>query len=71
MATPQSSSRFHSSQDQHRELAAKLADACVNHAYMADLWAVYFRRFEEVLAAERVGYLPGDASCFEPTAQQQ
>ena len=66
MATLQSSSRSHSSQDEHRALAA----ACVNPSYMADLWAVYFRRFEEVLAAEKVGYLPGDA-CFAPVAQHQ
>ena len=70
MATTQSSSTRYSPQD-NRELAIKLADACVNPSYMADLWTVYFRRFEEVLAAERVGYLQGDASCFEPTAQQQ
>jgi hypothetical protein len=70
MATTQSSSTRYSPQD-NRELAIKLADSCVNPSYMADLWAVYFRRFEGVLAAEKVGYLPGDASCFEPTAQQQ
>jgi hypothetical protein len=52
MATTQSSSTRYSPQD-NRELAIKLADACVNRSYMADLWAVYFRRFEEVLAAER------------------
>jgi hypothetical protein len=47
MATTQSSSTRYSPQD-NRELAIKLADACVNPS-----WAVYFRRFEEVLAAER------------------
>ena len=52
MATTQSSSTRYSPQD-NRELAIKLADACVNRSYMAELWAVYFRRFEEVLAAER------------------
>jgi hypothetical protein len=52
MATTQSSSTRYSPQD-NRELAIKLADACVNPSYMAELWAVYFRRFEEVLAAER------------------
>jgi hypothetical protein len=52
MATTQSSSTCYSPQD-NRELAIKLADACVNPSYMAELWAVYFRRFEEVLAAER------------------
>jgi hypothetical protein len=36
----------------HQHLAAKLADACVNPSYMPDLWAVYFNRFEEVLASE-------------------
>jgi len=51
------------SQDNHldpcqyisRRLAAKLADACVDPSYMADLLAVYCRRFEEVLAAELAG----------------
>jgi hypothetical protein len=52
MATTQSSSTRYSPQD-NRELAIKLADACENRSYMAELWAVYFRRFEEVLAAER------------------
>jgi hypothetical protein len=33
-------------------LAARLAGACVNPSYVADLWAIYFARFEEVLAAE-------------------
>jgi hypothetical protein len=70
MATLQSSSRSHSSQDQRREQAAKLADACVNPSYMADLWAIYFRRFEEVLMAEMVGDLPGNA-CFGSVAQHQ
>jgi hypothetical protein len=36
----------------HQSLAAKLADACVNPSYMADLWRLYFDRFQEVLAAE-------------------
>lgn len=36
----------------HRQLAAKLADCCVNPSYMPDLWAVYFHRFQEVLAAD-------------------
>jgi hypothetical protein len=33
-------------------LAAKLADACVNPSYMADLWAAYFHCFQEALVAE-------------------
>jgi hypothetical protein len=40
-----------------RSLAARLADACVNPSYMADLWAIYFARFEEVLAAETAVHL--------------
>jgi hypothetical protein len=40
------------SQELNQELAAKLADACVNPSYMPDLWAVYFRRFQEVLSEE-------------------
>jgi len=51
MATTQSSSTRYSPQD-NRELAIKLTDACVDPSYVAELWAVYFRRFEEVLAAE-------------------
>ena len=51
MATIQSSSPSHSPQELHQDLAAKLADACVNPSYRPDLWAVYFHRFEEVLAA--------------------
>jgi hypothetical protein len=70
MATLQSSSRFHSPQDQRRKLAAKLADVCVNPSYMADLWGIYFQRFEEVLTAEKAGELPGNACC-EPVAQHQ
>ena len=53
MATTQSSSPSHSPQAIHQSLAAKLADACVNPSYMADLWAVYYQRFEEVLKAEK------------------
>jgi hypothetical protein len=52
MATTQSSSTCYSPQD-NRELAIRLADPCVNPSHMAELWAVYFRRFEEVLIAER------------------
>jgi hypothetical protein len=40
------------SQELHQHLAARLADACVNPSYMPDLWAVYFHRFQEVLAGE-------------------
>jgi hypothetical protein len=36
----------------HQHLAARLADACINPSYMADLWAVYFHRFQEVVTAE-------------------
>jgi hypothetical protein len=43
----------------HQHLAAKLADACVNPSYMADLWALYFHRFEEVLLVEQT---PGATS---------
>jgi hypothetical protein len=52
MAITQSSSPLESPQDIHQSLAARLADACVNPSYMPDLWAVYYRRFEEVLALE-------------------
>lgn len=37
----------------HQQLAARLADACVNPSYMPDLWAVYFHRFQEVLVGEK------------------
>jgi hypothetical protein len=36
----------------HQSLAVRLADACVNPSYMADLWRLYFDRFQEVLAEE-------------------
>jgi hypothetical protein len=39
----------------HHSLAARLADACANPSYMPDLWAVYYHRFAEVLAAELTG----------------
>ena len=39
MATTQTSSTRYSPQD-NRELAIKLADACVNPSYMAELWPV-------------------------------
>jgi hypothetical protein len=58
MATTDSSSPSHSSQELHQHLAAKLADACVNRSYMPDLWAVYYHRFQEVLAAELTGASP-------------
>jgi hypothetical protein len=29
-----------------------VSNPCVNPSYMPDLWAVYFNRFEEVLASE-------------------
>jgi hypothetical protein len=38
------------SEELHRHLAARLADACVNPS-LHGLWAMYFHRFEEVLAA--------------------
>jgi hypothetical protein len=54
MATTQSSSPLNSPQDIQQSRAARLADACVNPSYMADLWAIYYHRFVEVLAAERM-----------------
>jgi hypothetical protein len=54
VATTQSSSPLNSPQHVHQSLAARLADACVNPSYMADLWAIYYHRFVEVLAAERM-----------------
>jgi hypothetical protein len=51
MAINRSGSTLDSPQELHQHLAAKLADCCVNHSYMPDLWAVYFHRFQEVLAA--------------------
>lgn len=43
-------------ENQFMHLAARLADACVNPSYMADLWAIYHNRFVQVLRAEG---LPG------------
>jgi hypothetical protein len=52
MAIDQSSSTPFSPQDKHRNLAMKLADACSNPSYSPDLWAAYFKTFQEVLANE-------------------
>jgi hypothetical protein len=52
MATTQTSSPVNSPQDRHRSLAMKLADACSNPSYSPDLWAAYFKTFQEVLAKE-------------------
>jgi hypothetical protein len=38
------------SRELHRHLTSRLADACVNPSYMPNLWAIYFHRFQEVLA---------------------
>lgn len=54
MASSQTNSPFYSPQGLYQSLAAKLADACVNPSYMADLWALYFQRFQEILAADHV-----------------